>query len=84
MATWRLHALLAKQLPNFCLVAAALEALSLGGGDTPLLLRLPSRPWGAAATLSADEVKAATGTLARKPQPTRHILGIQHAGLALM
>lgn len=42
--------------------AAALEALSLGGGDTPLLLRLPSRPWGAAATLSADEVKAATGT----------------------
>ncbi len=81
LATW-LHALLAEQLPCFGLVAAALEALSLGGSDTPLLLRLPSRPWGAAATLSADEVKAAAGTLARKPQPK--CLSVQLWGLVIM
>ncbi|PNH03639.1 hypothetical protein TSOC_010283 [Tetrabaena socialis] len=41
--------------------AAALEAVSLGGADAPLLVRLPSRPWGAAASLSKAEVQAAAG-----------------------
>ncbi|KAG2502170.1 hypothetical protein HYH03_000657 [Edaphochlamys debaryana] len=40
--------------------AAALDSLSLGA-DVPLLVRLPSRPWGAAASLSKAEVQAAAG-----------------------
>ncbi|GFR43262.1 hypothetical protein Agub_g4323 [Astrephomene gubernaculifera] len=41
--------------------AANLEALSLGDSDSPLLVRLPSRPWGAAASISKAEVQAAAG-----------------------
>lgn len=45
--------------------AAALDALNVGtASDAPLLVRLPSRPWGASATLSMDEVKAAAGAAA--------------------
>ncbi|KAG2438611.1 hypothetical protein HXX76_005160 [Chlamydomonas incerta] len=46
---------------------AALESVSLGS-DAPLLVRLPSRPWGASASLSKAEVLAAAGV---KSAPSR-------------
>ncbi|GIL62308.1 hypothetical protein Vafri_16587 [Volvox africanus] len=42
--------------------AAVLEAVSLGSPDSPLLVRLPSRPWGAVASLSKSEVQKASGS----------------------
>ncbi|KXZ48175.1 hypothetical protein GPECTOR_30g271 [Gonium pectorale] len=41
--------------------AATLEAIALSNPDSPLLVRLPSRPWGAAASLTKAEVQAAAG-----------------------